>query len=105
MLSPLAWPLRKGDARFSWKSTLTFIHQAYTARAVAGMICDLGLLNRDGIECFYPIFKDMQNWMEFDYEDQFPTLPFSNKPKGARAQEKYAKMLVEVSDIHRTFQV
>ena len=61
------------------------------------MICDLGLLNRDGMECFYPIFKDMQHWMDKLHEDKFPNIPFSDKPKGPHAPEEYRKKLAEVS--------
>jgi uncharacterized protein (DUF2235 family) len=73
-----------------------FSRGAYTARAVAGMICDLGLLTRDGMEFFYPVFKDMQNWMNPDFRDEFPTKPFADKPKGSHAAAKYRAKLVEV---------
>lgn len=69
---------------------------AYTVRAVAGMISDLGLLTRDGMEYFYIIFKDMQNWMNPKYEDVFPELPFPNKPSGPHASEEYRMRLVQV---------
>jgi hypothetical protein len=52
-------------------------------RSVAGMIGNLGLLTREGVEDFYPIFKDMQHWRDDDYDDQFPNQPFPNKPKDA----------------------
>lgn len=48
------------------------------------------------MEFFYPIFKDMQNWMNPDYEDQFPQVPFPDKPKGPQATDKYRRKLVEV---------
>ncbi|KAI1375010.1 hypothetical protein F4677DRAFT_150802 [Hypoxylon crocopeplum] len=59
------------------------------------MISDLGLLTREGMEFFYPVFKDMQNWMNPDCKDQFPRVPFPDKPKGAHAVEEYRKRLVE----------
>ncbi|KAK7754206.1 hypothetical protein SLS62_003783 [Diatrype stigma] len=74
-----------------------FSRGAYTARAVAGMISDLGLLTRDGMEYFYPVFKDMQNWMDPGYEDEFPQLPFENKPKGPHAKEEYRTRLVQAN--------
>lgn len=74
-----------------------FSRGAYTARAVAGMISDLGLLTRDGMEYFYPVFKDMQNWMNPEYEDEFPELPFPGKPKGPHAQEQYRAKLLQVN--------
>ncbi|KAI0380921.1 hypothetical protein F5Y04DRAFT_281267 [Hypomontagnella monticulosa] len=72
-----------------------FSRGAFTARSVGGMISDLGLLTREGMEFFYPVFKDMQNWMNPDYKDQFPELPFSGKPKGLHAPENYRRMLLE----------
>lgn len=60
------------------------------------MISDLGLLTREGMEFFYPVFKDMQNWMNPDYKDPFPQVPFPNKPKGPLAADEYRDMLVKV---------
>ncbi|KAL7626971.1 hypothetical protein AAE478_003746 [Parahypoxylon ruwenzoriense] len=72
-----------------------FSRGAFTARSIGGMISDLGLLTREGMEFFYPIFKDMQNWMNPDYNDQFPEIPFPEKPKGPHAVDEYRKRLVE----------
>jgi uncharacterized protein (DUF2235 family) len=69
---------------------------AYTARSVAGMIGDLGLLTREGMEFFYPIFKDMQNWRTPAYADPYPGVPFQNKPRGENAEESYRQMLLDV---------
>ncbi|OTA95825.1 hypothetical protein M434DRAFT_9481 [Hypoxylon sp. CO27-5] len=73
-----------------------FSRGAFTARSIGGMISDLGLLTREGMEFFYPIFKDMQNWMNEKYKDQFPLIPFPDKPKGSHAAEEYQKKLVEI---------
>ncbi|KAG5974966.1 hypothetical protein E4U55_007930 [Claviceps digitariae] len=70
-----------------------FSRGAFTARSVAGMIGNLGLLTREGIEHFYPIFKDMQNWRNYDYQDLFPDVPFRDKPKGATADVEYRTRL------------
>ncbi|KAI1457654.1 hypothetical protein F4805DRAFT_427667 [Annulohypoxylon moriforme] len=72
-----------------------FSRGAFTARSIGGMISDLGLLTREGMEFFYPVFKDMQNWMNPDYKDQFPQIPFPDKPKGPHAADEYRKRLVE----------
>ncbi|KAH8673769.1 hypothetical protein BX600DRAFT_509003 [Xylariales sp. PMI_506] len=72
-----------------------FSRGAFTARSIAGMISDLGLLTREGMEYFYPVFKDMQNWQDPKYKDDFPTLPFPNKPKGEDAASIYRERLVE----------
>lgn len=70
-----------------------FSRGAFTARSVAGLIGNLGLLTREGVENFYPIFKDMQNWMNTDYIDPFPTVPFRDKPKGPYAADEYRARL------------
>ena len=73
-----------------------FSRGAYTVRSVASLIGEIGLLTREGMELFYPIFKDMENWMDDDYDDPFPALPFSEKPKGAGASEEYKARLERV---------
>ncbi len=73
-----------------------FSRGAFTARSVAGMIGDLGLLTRNGMEYFYPIFKDMENWQTADYKDPFPTKPFPDKPRGEKAHVAYRQKLLEV---------
>ncbi|KAI0010175.1 hypothetical protein F4779DRAFT_616907 [Xylariaceae sp. FL0662B] len=74
---------------------LGFSRGAFTARSIGGMISDLGLLTREGMEFFYPVFKDMQHWMNQKYKDQFPQLPFPDKPKGPNAAHTYRERLVE----------
>ncbi|KAK8126205.1 uncharacterized protein PG998_001964 [Apiospora kogelbergensis] len=75
---------------------LGFSRGAFTARSIAGMIANLGLLTRQGMDCFYPIFKDNQNFMNYDYDDPFPNLPFPQKPKGDGAVDEYRNRLVEL---------
>jgi uncharacterized protein (DUF2235 family) len=60
-----------------------FSRGAFTARSVAGMIKDIGLLTREGMNYFYAIFKDQENFRNDDYHDIFPDTPFPNKPKDA----------------------
>ncbi|KAI9166767.1 hypothetical protein HJFPF1_02881 [Paramyrothecium foliicola] len=70
-----------------------FSRGAFTVRSVAGMVGNLGLLTREGVEHFYPIFKDMQNWENEDYDDPFPNVPFPDKPKGPHAADEYRARL------------
>lgn len=55
---------------------LGFSRGAFTARSIAGMIANIGLLTREGMDCFFPIFKDNQNfsrWYPIDAEgDRLP---------------------------------
>ena len=69
---------------------------AFTARSVAGMVSNLGLLTRQGVEHFYNIFTDMQHWQDDDYDDPYPTVPFPNKPKGPDAAREYRARLEEM---------
>jgi uncharacterized protein (DUF2235 family) len=57
-----------------------FSRGAFTARSVAGMVSNLGLLTLKGLDYYYPIFRDMQHWGDDDYKDPFPDMPFSDKP-------------------------
>ncbi|KAM3506144.1 hypothetical protein MY10362_002530 [Beauveria mimosiformis] len=66
---------------------------AFTVRSVAGMISKLGLLTREGMESFVPVFKDMQHWKDAAYDDPFPKTPFPDKPKGDDAAEVYRQRL------------
>lgn len=59
------------------------------------MIGSLGLLTREGMEFFFPVFKDMQNWQTKKYKDPYPGIPFDNKPMGENAAETYRNMLIE----------
>ncbi|KUI64818.1 hypothetical protein VM1G_00297 [Cytospora mali] len=72
-----------------------FSRGAFTARSIAGMIGNLGLLTREGMIYFYPVFKDMQNWQTKNYKDPFTNVPFENKPRGENAAEDYRRMLLE----------
>jgi len=60
------------------------------------MVENIGLLTREGMEFFYPIYKDMQNWKTPDYEDPFPGVPFDEKPSGDTARTLYRQMLADV---------
>lgn len=44
-----------------------FSRGAFTARSVAGIINDIGLLTREGMSDFYPIFKDQENFKNNRY--------------------------------------
>ncbi|KAI9050104.1 hypothetical protein LZ554_006247 [Drepanopeziza brunnea f. sp. 'monogermtubi'] len=70
-----------------------FSRGAFTVRCVASMISVIGLLTREGMENFYPIFKDYQNFKNDKYYDFFPDIPFSDKPKGPDAARLYRQRL------------
>ncbi|KAM3467475.1 hypothetical protein NHJ6243_000096 [Beauveria neobassiana] len=66
---------------------------AFTVRSVAGIIGKLGLLTREGMDSFVPVFKDMQHWKDAAYNDPFPKTPFPDKPKGDDAADIYRQRL------------
>lgn len=70
-----------------------FSRGAFTVRSVAGIISNIGLLTRKGSEHFYPIWNDIQNWMNEDHDDPFPDAPFPHKPKGPKAEYEYRERL------------
>jgi hypothetical protein len=74
-----------------------FSRGAFTVRSVAGMIRDIGLLTREGMADFYPIFKDQENFRNPNYRDIFPTIPFPDKPTGDDPAHEYKRRLEKVS--------
>lgn len=57
-----------------------FSRGAFTARSVAGLIDQIGLLTIDGLEYLPEIFRDVQNQHQPDYRPKHPDLPFPDKP-------------------------
>lgn len=76
---------------------LGFSRGAFTARSIAGLICEIGLLTREGMAMFYPIFKDAENSHNRKYKDEFPDLPFPNKPRGGGRESEYRDRLEKAS--------
>jgi uncharacterized protein (DUF2235 family) len=67
---------RPGDEIF----LLGFSRGAYTARAVGGMIGDLGLLTKEGLMYFPEIYEDYQHRNDTRYVSKFRDIPFPDKP-------------------------
>ncbi|KAH9822066.1 putative alpha/beta hydrolase domain (DUF2235), partial [Teratosphaeria destructans] len=57
-----------------------FSRGAYTARAIAGLIGEVGVLTRDGLPFLAEIFRDVQHQHDRDYKPKHPDLPFRDKP-------------------------
>lgn len=72
-----------------------FSRGAFTVRSVASMVRDIGLLTRAGMDFFYPIFKDQENFRNERYKDIFPEVPFSDKPRGPDAAKEYKRRLLQ----------
>lgn len=50
-----------------------FSRGAFTARSVAGLISDIGLLTKHGLGAFYPIFEDCENQTDEEYKPTYGT--------------------------------
>ncbi|KKK18916.1 hypothetical protein AOCH_000310 [Aspergillus ochraceoroseus] len=72
-----------------------FSRGAFTARSLAGLITEIGLLNSTGMQSFYPIFKDIENAQNPQYKDQFRSMPFSHKPRPPFQTKVYRRRLEE----------
>ncbi|SMR45805.1 unnamed protein product [Zymoseptoria tritici ST99CH_1E4] len=68
-----------------------FSRGAFTARSIAGLIGDVGMLSRDGLPFFPEIFKDVRNKHDENYRPKHPDVPFPNKPSAL--DSAYAKEL------------
>lgn len=57
-----------------------FSRGAYTARAIAGLIGDIGLLTKEGLPYLAEVFRDVQHQHDPHYRPKNPDLPFRDKP-------------------------
>ncbi|MCJ1420658.1 hypothetical protein MMC32_007017 [Xylographa parallela] len=63
-----------------------FSRGAFTARSVAGLIDNVGVLTRAGLPYLDVIFKDFENRADPGYESSYPNVPFPNKPSSSNPQ-------------------
>ncbi|KAF2859886.1 hypothetical protein K470DRAFT_218202 [Piedraia hortae CBS 480.64] len=57
-----------------------FSRGALTARAIAGLIGDVGLLTKKGLPYLPEVFRDAQHQHDDRYRARYPDLPFPGKP-------------------------
>lgn len=57
-----------------------FSRGAFTARSVAGMIGEVGLLTKRGLRSLVEVFHDIQHRNDPGYRPKNPDIPFPNKP-------------------------
>lgn len=74
-----------------------FSRGAFTARSIEEMIRSVGLLTRQGMKDFYPIYSDQKHFNNPTHRDPYPNLPFTNKPRGRYAALEYKRKLGEAS--------
>ena len=76
---------------------LGFSRGAFTARSVAGLIDNVGVLTRAGLPYLDVVFKDFENRADPSYASSYPNVPFPNKPSGSDPQ--YRKELQRVGRV------
>lgn len=57
-----------------------FSRGAYAARAIAGLIGEIGVLTREGLPYFPEIFEDIRHQHDQNYQPKYPNVPFPDKP-------------------------
>ena len=57
-----------------------FSRGAFTARSIAGLISEVGLLTKKGLHALPAVFKDVQHRRDANYRSKNPNVPFPNKP-------------------------
>lgn len=60
-----------------------FSRGAYTARSIAGLIDQVGLLTKDGIPDLPEIYRDVTYQYDDHYVPKYPDIPFPNKPSAS----------------------
>ncbi|GIZ43586.1 hypothetical protein CKM354_000680500 [Cercospora kikuchii] len=81
-----------------------FSRGAFTARSVGGLICDLGVLNTDGLDHLVDVFEDWENCGAEGYttllgKDE-PTFEMKTGPEDTKAYiKKYREALIKIGYI------
>lgn len=57
-----------------------FSRGAYTARSIAGLIDNIGVLTKDGLPYLAEIYRDVKNEHDENYRPRHPDIPFPDKP-------------------------
>jgi len=76
-----------------------FSRGAFTARSIGGLTADIGLLTREGLESFYPIFEDWEHQVDPKYKPQYGSNAWPvDRPKFS--DPSYVPKLAEVPLCH-----
>ncbi|MCJ1409057.1 hypothetical protein MMC19_003134 [Ptychographa xylographoides] len=67
---------------------LGFSRGAFTARSIAGLIDNMGVLTHAGLPYLDIVFKDFENRADPTYESSYPNLPFPDKPSASNPYYK-----------------
>ncbi|KAH9877401.1 hypothetical protein IAQ61_002767 [Plenodomus lingam] len=70
---------------------LGFSRGAFTARSIGGLIGEIGLLTKKGLNTLPEVYEDVQNRRNPDYRPKHPDVPFPRKPSAG--DPRYAEEL------------
>ncbi|KAJ4305507.1 hypothetical protein N0V90_001038 [Kalmusia sp. IMI 367209] len=62
---------------------LGFSRGAFTARSIGGLIGEIGLLTKKGLNSLPEVFEDVQHRRDPKYVPKNPNIPFTNKPSAS----------------------
>ena len=57
--------------------------EAFTARSIAGMVGEIGLLTKTGLPYLAEVFIDFENRLNSRYRPVYKNIPFPNKPSAS----------------------
>jgi hypothetical protein len=66
-----------------------FSRGAFSARSIAGLIGEIGILNNEGLPFLAEIFRDVQNRHDENYRPKHRDIPFPDKPSVLNPDYKY----------------
>ena len=76
--------------------SLIHLYKAFTARSIAGLVGDIGLLTKAGLPYLAEVFLDFENRSNSRYRPAYRNIPFPNKPSAS--DPLYADELERVWD-------
>lgn len=72
---------------------LGFSRGAFTARSVGGLIASIGLLTKEGMESFYPIFMDWEHQNDPNYKPGYETAAWKKDDRPKMGPEYYQDLV------------
>lgn len=88
--------MTRGDEIF----LVGFSRGAFTARSIAGIIGEVGLLTKRGLPSLVEVFHDVQHKHDPDYRPKNPDIPFPRKPSAnnpAYREELYRRGMTDLN--------
>ncbi len=71
------------DERKSTSRKIANTCEAFTARSIAGMVGEIGLLTKAGLPYLAEVFLDFENRLNPRYRPVYRNIPFPNKPSAS----------------------